>query len=300
MELLEVQKEADSAGRKAIMFGSFAMLLAALFGYLLAHLGSGGPETQPVVVAAQDIEPLTQFEEKQLKVVDWPIGALPDKTFNNIKDVLASKKLYISGLVTNEPILETRMSTTDRGLKFSQLVEPNMRAYVVQVSEQAASAQLIHPGALCDVIATITDPRNRETVSKVILQNIRVIAVGDSVEIERQDPSAEKPADEHQVNERHRVVTLLVSLGDAEYLAFSSSLGKINLALRSEVDTQAVTTNGVSIERVLGSAHVTDKGPDIKTPPPAPPPPAPTAPQPSRHNANRAKDTSPSIYKVRH
>ncbi len=300
MELLEVQKEADSAGKKAITFGAFAMLLAAIFGWLLAHLGSAGPETQPVVVAAQDIEPLSQFEEKQLKVVAWPIVSLPEKTYSSVKDVIDSKELYISGLVQGEPVLKTRMSPPDRGLKMAQLVEPNMRAYVVQVSEQAASAQLIHPGALCDVIATITDPRNRETVSKVILQNIRVIAVGDSVDIERHVTDQDKAVDERALTERHRVVTLLVSLADAEYLAFSSSLGKLDLALRSEVDTLAVVTTGVSIEKVLGSARAKEGGPDMKAPTPQPsaaPPPAPARRQ-RRERVNR--DAGPSIYKVNH
>ena len=194
--------------------------------------------------------------------------------------MIDSKELYISGLVQGEPVLKTRMSPPDRGLKMAQLVEPNMRAYVVQVSEQAASAQLIHPGALCDVIATITDPRNRETVSqRLFLQNIRVIAVGDSVDIERHNTVAdqEKAVDERALTERHRVVTLLVSLGDAEYLAFSSSLGKLDLALRSEVDTLAVTTSGVSIEKVLGSARPKDgrsryEGAAAPQPSAAPPP----------------------------
>ena len=296
MELLEVQKEADSAGRKAIIFGIGALMLAGVFGWMLARLGGGGPEIEPVVVAAEEIPPLTQLKLKHLRVVQWPKTSKPQGTFTKPEDVITSNELNLSGMVAGEPILRSRLSTPERGLGVSQLVEPSMRAYVVQVNDSIAKSQIIHPGALVDVIATLEDVRTRDLVSKVILQNVQVLAVGDSVDLEPRPMNKEDMAhsEDRQSVDRHRVVTLLVNLSDVEYLAFASSQGKIDLALRSNVDAEIVPTTGVNMEKVMGTAHnnggAEKAAPQVSDARPA---------SSSKHTARRpSAPPGPSIYKI--
>ena len=297
MELLEVQKEADSAGRKAIIFGIGALMLAGVFGWMLARLGGGGPEIESVVVAAEEIPPLTQLKLKHLRVVQWPKTSKPQGTFSNPNDVIASNELNLSGMVAGEPILNSRLSTPERGLGVSQLVEPSMRAYVVQVNDAIAKSQIVHPGALVDVIATLEDQRNRDQVSKVILQNVQVLAVGDSVDLEPRPLNKEDVAhaEDHQQVERHRVVTLLVNLADVEYLAFASAQGKIDLALRSNVDAEIVPTTGVNMEKVMGTAH-NNNGADMKAAPQV----TDSHPSSGKTHASRPRSAppGPSIYKI--
>lgn len=260
MELSEVQKEADSAGRKAIVFGLFALVLSGVFGWMLSRLSGGGPEVQNVVVAAEEIPALTQIKLKQLKVVQWPKDSLPQGTYANPQDVIKVAQVNVNSLMPGEPLLTSRLSTPDRGLGISQMVEPNMRAFVVQVNESVATAQLLHPGAFVDVIATFEDQATREIISKVLLQNIQVLAIGASIDVETAPKDKDAGAtEEHNTNERHRVVTLLVGLDDVEDLTFASREGKIDLALRSNMDDEVVTTQGATMEKVIGTKALGSK-----------------------------------------
>ncbi|HET6345890.1 MAG TPA: Flp pilus assembly protein CpaB [Myxococcota bacterium] len=299
MELTEVQKEADSAGRKAILFGIAALLTAGLFGWMLARLSGGGPETQAVVVAAEEIPPLTQLKAKQLKVVQWPAAALPRGTFAKPDDVVKTNQINVNGLDVGEPILASRLSTPERGLGMSQMVEPSMRAFVVQVKEHVAAAELLHPGAFVDVVATLEDVHSRELVTKVILQNVQVLAVGASIDVEPATAKEVKEGEERAKVERRRVVTLLVNLADVEELAFASQQGKLDLALRNNQDSELVSTEGATVDKMLGARpSKAEARPSVSQA--APPPVAP--PRPSRSSSHphpsSSPRTGPHIYKV--
>lgn len=254
MELNEVQKEADSASFKAILFGGCALLLAVFVGYLLAHLAGGGPQTQPVVVAAARVGPLTQLKIEDLRVAQWPVQSLPDGTFLRPEDVIKLNQLNIGGLLPGEPVLKERLSTPDKGLGMSQMVDPNRRAFVVQVQDSVATSEILHPGAIVDVTATLTDDRTHSTVTKLVLQAVQVLAVGDSIDVERSrsgDPEQNNEGDRNK-NERHRVVTLLVNNSDLELITFASRYGQIDLSLRNQNDTAVVTSQGVSMDKIMG------------------------------------------------
>jgi pilus assembly protein CpaB len=315
VELTEVQKEADSAGRKAIYFGVVALFLAGVFGYALAQLNSGGPETQSVVVAAENIPSLSHIAVGQLRVVPWPAQSKPKNTFAKPEDVVKTNMIVINGLLAGEPILQERLSPADRGLGMSQMVEPNMRAFVVQVLDSVAFADLLHPHAFVDVLATMTMPKSQEVVTKVLLQNIQVIAVGDSIDVEASKPRDEKgtsQSDDRSRVERHRVVTLLVSLSDLEALTLASREGKIDLALRNDTDTQLVATPGVSLEQIIGekrsraqeSSRAAAAAPDPQSAETHSMMPASkshnSGPQHHRDNGRDNNSGGPAIYKVKH
>lgn len=307
MELTEVQKEADSAGKKAIYFGVAALMFAVLFGWMLAQLNGGGPETQPVVVASEDIAPLSGLKETQLKVVPWPSAAIPKGAFTTIKEILDQKQITVNGLLVGEPILADRLSTQDHGLGMSLLVKPDFRAFVVQILDSVAVAELIHPGAHVDVLATLTSNRTQEIATHVLLQNVEVMAVGDSIDVEAAKPRTDKAgtvSEDRGRMERHRVVTLSVALGDIEALTLATRQGKIDLALRSKDDARIVVSSGTTLEQIISDRR---KAPPVSAPVEVLAPPAETHSsmpskshdKPAKHHHD-AQDSGPSIYKVRH
>lgn len=307
MELTEVQKEADSAGKKAIGFGVLALMFAVLFGWMLAQLNSGGPDTQLVVVAIEDIPPLTKLTEKQLKAIAWPAASMPKGAFDKVADVVTSNQINLNGLITGEPILKDRLSTPDRGLGMSQMVEPNMRAFVVQIQDSLAQAELIHPGAFVDVLATLTNPKNQDTSTHILLQNVQVMAVGDSIDVEAAKPRGDKGGsanDDRNRVERHRVVTLLVAVPDVEALTLATRQGKIDLALRSNNDSHVVVTGGMSMEQIMSDKHkaaavqAQQEAAPVEAHSSMPPAARPAAKAPKQHH--HEQDNGPNIYKVRH
>jgi Flp pilus assembly protein CpaB len=260
VESNEVQKEADTAGRMGLLFGLGAMILAVVFGYMLAHLSSGGPETKPVVVANTTIPPLSQPKIDQLRVVEWPTAAMPKGTFQRSEDVIKTGLLNINGMLEGEPVLAERLSTPDKGLGMSQLVEPNKRAFVVQVQDSLAIAEILHPGAVVDVVATLTDNKTRESVTKVLMQNIGVAAVGDSIDVERNEAKEEGGNENKSTRlERHRVVTLMVSLPQVELLVFATRNGAVDLSLRNNTDDAIAATSGITMDKIVGRRKMDDK-----------------------------------------
>lgn len=309
MELTEVQKEADSAGKKAIYFGVMALMFAVLFGWMLAQLNSGGPETQPVVVASEDIAPLSGLKETQLKLVPWPAAAIPKGSFSTIKEIVELKQLTVNGLLPGEPIIADRLSTQDHGLGMSLLVKPDYRAFVVQILDSVAVAELIHPGARVDVLATFTSNKTQEIATHVLLQNIEVMAVGDSIDVEAAKPRTDKggsPSEDRGRMERHRVVTLSVGLGDIEALTLATRQGKIDLALRSKDDARIAVTSGTTLEQIINDRHKAAAQPQTQAATEAPSAteahssmPSKVHDKPAKHH-HESQDAGPAIYKVRH
>jgi pilus assembly protein CpaB len=118
-----------------------------------------------------------------------------------------------------------------------------MRAVAVKVDPVTAVGGFVLPGTNVDVIVTgSADDRGGQDTSKVILEYVRVLSAGTSL----QDEDG-KPRDVP-------VVTLLVSPADAQKLALASSEGKIQLALRNPLDQRQENPEGIRKEALYRGA----------------------------------------------
>src|SRR5262249_60171002 len=109
---------------------------------------------------------------------------------------------------------------------------PGMRALSVAVNDVVGVAGFVMPGTMVDVLVTGKVPGGRGTedsVTRTILENVRVLAAGQKIEQDREGKPQTVP-----------VITLLVSPEDAGKLAMASTEGKIQLALRNTIDTKKV------------------------------------------------------------
>ena len=140
-------------------------------------------------------------------------------------------------------MLETKLapaSITAGGI--AAVVKTGKRAIAVKGDKVIGLAGLINAGNVVDVLVSIEDPRDKKKVTKLVLENILVLATGSQVEKnEKGEPS---PVD---------VFTLEVSPEEGEKLALSSTEGKLQLALRNSMDTEIVLTGGATIPDTLES-----------------------------------------------
>ncbi|WP_394841979.1 Flp pilus assembly protein CpaB [Pendulispora brunnea] len=246
-------RSSRGARGRAIAFMTIALLAGSASAWMVvryvgrhAAAGPSIPMTR-VVVAAADIPAAAKLTPDLLKTVDWPEGSQPRGSFEQL-DALAGR---VSGaaIVAGEPIVEARLSAKGSGAGMASLIPANMRAMTVPVNEVVGVGGFIHPGDLVDVITTMQEPMGvwasagqPEFRSKIVLQSIRVLAVG-----QRLASESEKP-------EQVPVVTLLVSPEEAERLALASTQGKLQLTMRSPSDGDDAETSGVSPRELLGSA----------------------------------------------
>jgi pilus assembly protein CpaB len=199
--------------------------------------------TQPVVVAAADLQIGAEVKKEDVTVVNFPAGQAPQGSFSKPSDVIG--RGLIVPVVTHEPILAAKLASKEAGIGLPPVIPEGMRAVSVRVNEVIGVAGYVLPGTRVDVVATASPTMDKtDTTSKLILSNVQVLTAGTRME---QDSEKGKPV---QVT----VVTLLVTPEQSERLALASTEGKIQLALRNPLDQGAPATPGIKTAALVGSA----------------------------------------------
>jgi pilus assembly protein CpaB len=215
---------------------------------------------QEIVVAAQDIPPGTTFNEETmkkglLKTTPWPKSSIPAGAFSSQQQIVG--KVNRVKILANEPILESRLAGEGAGLTVR--LEAGKRAIALPVNEIVGVSGFIVPDDRVDVILTTTPlgATGDTKISKIVMQNKRVLSVAQSTEQKDGKPQLA------------RSITLEVTPEEAEKLSLASSEGQIALALRGLGDDAQLSTIGSNKRDLLAVAAVPHRagGP---TPPPPP------------------------------
>jgi len=198
--------------------------------------------TQPIAVAMADLSWGTSLTKDMIKVVPFPKEYVPPGCFTSA-EVLAGRVL-VYPVKMNEPIFESRLApkTIQMG-GVAALISPKKRAVAVKVDKIIGVSGFIHAGNRVDVLVTVAAVKSSDPVTKIILENILVLAVGPDVEVDKKGKES-KPVD---------VITLEVTPVEAEKLALAASEGKVQLALRNFNDTEDAFTRGMTIPNLLTS-----------------------------------------------
>jgi pilus assembly protein CpaB len=253
----------------AIAAGLSAALLTAR--YLEQRTTALSTPSTKIVVAALDLPLATRIRPEHLKLVDWPVSATPPGSSHDAKDVI--DRIVTARVLAGEPLVSGRLAAKSSGNGLAALIPDNMRAIAVHVDDVVGVAGFIHPDDRVDVIVTLrpTRPTDAEPVSKVILQNVKVLAVGKELEVSDGNRAQATPT---------TVATLLVDSNGSEKLALAANEGRIMLTLRSWTDEQQIATNGIK-----PSALLSDNS--------APPPPAPAAASSSHRSSHHESSPPP-------
>jgi pilus assembly protein CpaB len=235
--------DARRSRARALLFLAAAALAAVgaavlLTRYMDARVAAVRVPTEKVVIAAVDLPVATPLKPGHLAVVDWPIASLPEGRASDPAALVG--KVVSVAVAKGEPLLASKIAGAGAsGASALATVQPTgVRAGSVRVDDVVGVAGFIHPGDRVDVIVTMVPNEGTPTpVSKVVLQNIKVLAVGKELESKHRDPQATVSA---------TVATLMVSAAQSERLALAAVRGQLLLALRSAVDAEEVETPGVS------------------------------------------------------
>lgn len=242
----------------ALVFGGTATFIAK--GWLTGAKKEAEVKIAPVVVAVRDIETAKPIIPELLAVRHWPAEKIPKGTFAKIDDL--KERVTAAPFKAEEPILETLLAPPGIGL--TGLVSPHMRAITVKVDEASGVAGFLTPGCRVDVVVVTRGAgAHGESVSKVVLQNLKVLGTGQKTE--------RAPGEKAQVVP---TVTLEVTPEDGERLALAAKEGRISLVLRSLKDDEPVATRGVTVSQLLAPPTAP---PGLEEPPG---PPSVTAPAP--------------------
>ena len=202
-------------------------------------------QTVGIVVASGDIPFGSTITADQVAIAAWPKDRYPKDALSDVKSVAG--KVAMREFVRGEPVVESKLVPTQQvGGILSLKIPPGMRAFSVRVDEVVGVGGFIVPDARVDVIVTTSGAgREEEQISKIVLENIQVLAAGQIMEQIREQKGSKLAA--------VHTVTLAVSPEDAEKLALASNDGRIQLVLRNFADAGKVRTPGITKGRLLSS-----------------------------------------------
>lgn len=234
-----------------------ALVVAVFFGLIAAYgiynfLNQTAKErenlraaNQEIVVAAQDIAPGTTLNDEAIKkglikTMPWPKASVPVGAFSSSQQVIG--KVNRVKILANEPILESRLAGEGAGLTVR--LEAGKRAIATRVDEIIGVSGFIVPDDRVDIILTTTPfGANADAkISKIVMQNKRVLSVAQSTEQKDGKPQLA------------RSITLEVTPEEAERLSLASTEGQITMTLRGLGDDAAVTTVGANKRDLLALA----------------------------------------------
>lgn len=240
--------------RAAVLFLIVALVLGALTAWVatsyLKRRSQAVKRPQiklyPVVVARAALPVGTKLEIRGLRLVRYPIGAVPQGSFRKVKDV-AGRVLKIS-VTAGEPILSTRLAKKGIRGGMSAVVNPKFRAMAVKVNDYVGVGGFIQPSDRVDVLVTFSKGLYRDNpVSRLVVQNVKVLAWGRTVAGSPEDRKQKRKAK----RARARVVTLEVTPVQAERLHLAASWGKLSLALRSQGDGEPGIALGIAAQTMV-------------------------------------------------
>jgi len=207
--------------------------------------GEGAIRTTPVVVVRTDVPVATSLTRDHLETAEWPADHVPHGALRSTDQAVG--RVVRRPVAAGEPVLEMALFETGTSGGLRAVISPGRRAVTVKVDNVIGVAGFVTPGARVDVMATIrrVDRDRALPYAKVVLQNIRVLAVDQKLE----EAKAGKP-------EVVSVVTLEVEPLQAEYLIYAAHEGRLQLAMRSPGDAEEVRTESVGVMEVLGERRV--------------------------------------------
>lgn len=199
------------------------------------------PSTVQVVVAARDLPVGHLVTDADLQVLSWPGNALPVGYISQ-PSAVAGRGL-ISGVRMNQPIIESGVAERGSGAGLPIQFPEGMRAVSVRVDEVVSVAGFVTPKTRVDVMLTFkptSGSNSSQTYSQIILQNLLVLAAGQTTQHDEQG----RPM-------TVSVVTLMVTPEQGEKLILAASQGRIQLALRSMLDVEEIETTGIGDARLF-------------------------------------------------
>lgn len=227
--------------------------------------------TRAVVVTTRDLSEGTRLDAEMLAVKQWPAPTVPEGAFDT-PDSLVGRVTRVA-VFNGEPVVPGRLAPVGSSAGLEVKITPGKRAMALRINDVAGIAGLIQPNARVDVLVTLRDDLTQggRQVSKVFMENMRVLSVGTQVE---------RGADGQAI--QATTATLEVTPQEAERLAVAVNAGSIQLVLRGFGETDSARTRGAVASDVISALQgAPAPQPRAEAPRPAPRRSAPVAARPA-------------------
>jgi pilus assembly protein CpaB len=259
------------------------LLIAAVMGLIASLLvyrvltqvaaRSTGEGTENIVVAAKNIAYAETVTPQHVKLVAWPKASIPAGSLQSLAD--AEGRVARTSIVEGEPLIEAKLAPqlSGKGGIMAMLVPDGQRAVTIRLDEATRESGFLFPKSRVDVLVSMARTKGSdERIAKVILQDVPVLAAGQTTEMRDNKPVTVS------------TVTLSLTPEQTERLAVAQSEGRLMLAMRNLGDNAVVRTPGATPTKLLSDAGSAPPPPRrVLAPRPRPKPPVEIAAAPVSH-----------------
>ena len=244
---------------RSLMMLAAALALASVSVFVAARWinAQASVNTNKVAVATADISQGARLNPNMVRMVDWPVDAMPPGAIVDVKQVDA--RVARTSMQKGEPIMEGKLAPPGTQGGLSAVVADGKRAMTVRVNDVVGVAGFALPGNFVDIMVNTQEDGVKtykdQAISKIVLERILVLAIG-------QEPGRDETKPK-VVN----AVTLELTPDQAEKLDLARSIGTLSLVLRNQIDPSPVNTDGATKTSLL----------DLKVAAAAPPKPRPVS-----------------------
>ena len=215
-----------------------------------------------VVVCKKTVAARTRLEAAILadsfEMRDLIASSVPDTAFTSIASL--TNKYTTVTILPDDIMTDRRIMEGDQIPNLARAIPPGKRAVSIAVSKVTAVGGFIQQGDYVDVIASFR-PRNSEAITKVVLQDIQILAVGSTYEFDGSIPTSTPSIAASKVE----LMTLAVTPSELERLMFLDSGASFRLVLKNPNDKDAkIQTKGATERIVLSDIGHPDFSKTIK------------------------------------
>ena len=216
-----------------------AAIILGLVAVFLANSYISGRERQAaqkevamvrVAVASLPLNYGADITPEKVKFVNYPAASLPQGVFRSMAELLpqGKRRVALRPIQVNQPLLAADLSGEGQNASIAALLPDGMRAATVRINDISGVAGFIKPNDTVDVLITRQAIGGAEQVTDVLLQNIRVIAMGADAAGASGKPSST------------RSTTLELTPLDAQKITLGQQLGQLSLTLRKPGEEQNI------------------------------------------------------------
>jgi pilus assembly protein CpaB len=240
-----------------------------------SRVQTGTKSTATMVVVQGPIAAGHELTAEDLTVVSVPPGATPDGSFKELAEL--NGRVTKVEMVRGQPVLETLLAPTGTPSGAAVLVPGGMRAITLAIDEFSGVAGMLSRGCRVDLISVIPGENTGAAMSRTVVQNVQVLAVGNQA-------NAQAAGDAPKAPTAATSVTLLVTPEQAEAVQLVMHSGRPWLVLRGTSDKDVKESTGVTVVELRGEARDGRNGTFPVLAPPSDP--AMTVPQPVGRNTS--------------
>ena len=239
-----------SKSTRALVQITLSLALAIVAGVIIFNWANGVRNTPkeavsttvPVVVAKIDLKRGTKLTEEMVEVRRYTADSRPSGAFSEPEKL--TSRVLSQDVGVNEAVTAAKLADDSvMGGGVSALITPGKRAMAVKGNEVMGLAGFVRPGDRVDVIVSLTVGRDDDPVTKLVLEQVKVIATGTQL----------TPPDEEGKTASVDVYTLELTPPESERLALAATQGTLHFALRNEQDLENILTTGSDVPRTLAA-----------------------------------------------